>query len=643
MRITKKFYIAAASLVVAVGALVALNVTGTPSQAVSSFRNCNPDAIIKCGAITEAELLQKYDQNVQDVQSVYKHYGITRGDLAGTASQIKHGTVYRDGRVVVDGKTVATGAYSVSRVKYTSAGQPRNVVINGTTYYEGPSMQIFTGAVDAFVYMRNGQFHKAALSSCGNPLIATPPPAPKPVYKCESLNATKIDRTRFRFTSAASATNGAEIVSYTYNFGDGNSQTGTNTIEHTYAQPGTYTVTVVANVKVGDKIVQEGGPNCQTKVTVEEKPVEPVYACEGLTASRYPNTRRFRFMASASATNAQIVSYNYNFGDGTTITGSSIVDHEYARPGTYTATVTVNVRVNGQIVIAESPRCKTTVKVEEEPVKPTYKCEGLESTQITRTNFRFTTDTAVTGGAKAVKYTYDFGDGSKTTTESATITHNYAKAGTYTATVVVTFLVDGKEVQVPVGNCKTKVTVKEEPVKPVYKCESLTARPIQTKERAYAYTLSYFADGGATLSRVTYDFGDNTSETFTAANAINVEHTFAQAGNFTTTATLYFNVPENGSTVEKSDSCEVKITVTVPEAPCPTNPNLPKDSPDCGPCPYNPELPKDSPECVETPPELPKTGMDMFIGGSLGVSSIAAASYYWAGSRRNLLDALLNK
>ena len=45
MRIAKRFYIAAASLVVAVGAIVALNVTGTAGQAISSHRNCNPDAI----------------------------------------------------------------------------------------------------------------------------------------------------------------------------------------------------------------------------------------------------------------------------------------------------------------------------------------------------------------------------------------------------------------------------------------------------------------------------------------------------------------------------------------------------------------------------------------------------------------------
>lgn len=71
-------------------------------------------------------------------------------------------------------------------------------------------MQIFTGPVDAFVYMRNGQFHKAVLSSCGNPLIATPEkPEPKPVHTCDGLTASKIDRTRFRFTAAATAKDGA--------------------------------------------------------------------------------------------------------------------------------------------------------------------------------------------------------------------------------------------------------------------------------------------------------------------------------------------------------------------------------------------------------------------------------------------------
>ena len=45
------------------------------------------------------------------------------------------------------------------------------------------------------------------------------------------------------------------------------------------------------------------------------------------------------------------------------------------------------------------------------------------------------------------------------------------------------------------------------------------------------------------------------------------------------------------------DSCSEAVVVTIPPV-CPTNPNLPFDSPDCKVCEYNPQLPANSPECV---------------------------------------------
>jgi len=178
----KKTFIAITALFITIGVIAALN--GTSTQAVSSYRDCEEDTIIKCGAVTESELLQHYDNNVGDVQRIYAHYGINRGDLAGTTSEIKHGTVYQDGRVVVNGETVATNAYSLSRLPFNdkNGNKPRVVTVNGTTLYEGPNMSIFVRSVDAYVYFRDGQFYKAILSACGNPLIAVPKPKPeKPV------------------------------------------------------------------------------------------------------------------------------------------------------------------------------------------------------------------------------------------------------------------------------------------------------------------------------------------------------------------------------------------------------------------------------------------------------------------------------
>ena len=449
MRMRTKVMLGVASVLVAVGAFFALN-----TQAMSSYRDCEDDTIIRCGALSQAELLQKYDQNVGDVQHIYAHYGITRDLIAG---DYKVGTVYQDGRVVVDGKVVATGAYSVSRIAFTdkNGNKPRPVTINGTTLYEGPNMSIFLQPVDAFVYFKNGQFYKAVLSACGNPLMATPEkPQPKPVYTCDNLTATKV-------TAA------------------------------------------------GD--------------------------------------RRYSFTAAATAK------------DGATITN----------------------------------------------------------------------------------YTYDFGDGSKQTTSATTVEHDYAKTGTFTATLTVNFNVNGTATSLSGANCKATITIKEQPVTPVYSCDMLTPTLITTKDRTYSFALSYTAEGGATFDKVTYDFGDGNKQT---TSATTVQHTYANAGSYKIVATVYFNVKNSNTTISTSKNCEATVKIVPPEM-CPIKPSVPKDSPECTPCPYNPSLPKDSDQCVPpvTPPELPKTGIGTFIGGGVGFGSIAAAAYYFVGSRKNLFDALLNR
>lgn len=182
MNILKKSFVILTGVALAVGAVVALS--GMNAQAISSYRDCEDDTIIKCGALSESELLQHYDNNVGDVQHIYAHYGINRSDLAGTTSTIKHGTVYQDGTVKVDGEIVATNASSLSRLPFSdkSGNKPNKITINGATLYEGPNMSIFLQPVDAFIFFRDGQFYKAILSACGNTLVATPTPKPeKPV------------------------------------------------------------------------------------------------------------------------------------------------------------------------------------------------------------------------------------------------------------------------------------------------------------------------------------------------------------------------------------------------------------------------------------------------------------------------------
>lgn len=409
----KKTYLAITGMIVAAGAAMAI--ISMPSWAVSDYRNCADDAIISCGAITNDELLQKYDKNVGDVQNIYAHYGITRDDIAGKTSQIKSGTVYQDGRVVVDGKTVATGAYSLSRLPFNdkNGNKPRSVQIGKETLYEGPNMSIFVRSVDAYVLFRGGQFYRAIISSCANPVMAAP--TEQPVYSCDNLKADKIERTKYRFTTTATAKGGASLGDYTYDFGDGTKMNGGKTIDHQYTKPGTYLVKVTANIKLMG----------------ETKPV------------------------------------------------------------------------NGE-------------------------------------------------------------------------------------------------------HCVTTITVEEESKTPLFTCNSLSAQLIEGKTRAYAYTLGYTAEGGASLTKVTYDFGDGTSSTFELKDAFNVTHEYATTGTYTTTTTLFFTVPENGKVVDKSATCTTSVS-------------------------------------PETPPELPHTGLGAWIGGGLGLAAIAGAGYYYLASHKNLRDKLLKR
>lgn len=96
-----------------------------------------------------------------------------------------------------------------------------------------------------------------------------------------------------------------------------------------------------------------------------EKPVKPVYKCEALTAKKV-GRNSYQFTTTASAkSGASIAGYSYDFGDGTTKTGGKTIRHTYEKPGTYTVSATVNVKVNGKTVKAPGD-CETSVTVEQE-------------------------------------------------------------------------------------------------------------------------------------------------------------------------------------------------------------------------------------------------------------------------------------
>ncbi len=248
----------------------------TPSVSAAQVRDCDSNAIIYCGALSQQELLNKYNQNSPgDLPAIFSHYGISKADLAG--GTIKQGVIYKNGEIKVDGKVVATGAHSVGRHNMPGS---RAITINGKTYYERTDTRNFQSpSIEAFVIMKNGKFYRAVMKSCGNPVVATPTPEPpKPEFECVNLTVTEITRTKRRFTAEATASGGATIEKYEFGFGDGMGITVTDkSYTYDYKKTGTFTASVVVHVKVNGEIKKVTSPACKKPVTIND---EKIKVCE---------------------------------------------------------------------------------------------------------------------------------------------------------------------------------------------------------------------------------------------------------------------------------------------------------------------------------------------------------------------------
>ncbi len=109
---------------------------------------------------------------------------------------------------------------------------------------------------------------------------------------------------------------------------------------------------------------------------VSAKPVPPkkpasTYVCNTLQAKLLAD-KKYSFATTATVTgDAAIAGYSYDFGDGKTLTSpDKTVEHTYVQPGTYLATVTVNVKVGNETKTVTGTGCQAQAK----PTSPPEMC-----------------------------------------------------------------------------------------------------------------------------------------------------------------------------------------------------------------------------------------------------------------------------
>lgn len=122
----------------------------------------------------------------------------------------------------------------------------------------------------------------------------------------------------------------------------------------------------------------------------------------------------------------QPVTLAWNFGDNSAGAASQQVTHSFSRPGTYTVSIAATNKRG-------SDSGTTTVVVYDPPVPAELvSVSGTPLNPDTRTAVRFSSSAR---GDAPLRYAWDFGDGSTST--SANPTHTYTRPGNYTASLTV--------------------------------------------------------------------------------------------------------------------------------------------------------------------------------------------------------------
>ncbi|MGB6382393.1 MAG: PKD domain-containing protein, partial [Syntrophobacteria bacterium] len=136
------------------------------------------------------------------------------------------------------------------------------------------------------------------------------------------------------FNDSGSNDPDGSIVSYSWNFGDGTSGTGV-TAGHTYNNSGNYTVSLTVTDDNG------ATDSASTVIQVTTAPVPNQAPTASFTATPTSGDAPLPVSFNASASSdpdGTIVSYSWNFGDGTSDTGVTR-GHTYNNSGNYTVSL----------------------------------------------------------------------------------------------------------------------------------------------------------------------------------------------------------------------------------------------------------------------------------------------------------------
>lgn len=306
-------------VVAAVGALAACglekqsapSLTGPSGLALSLAVTATPDIISQDGVSSSSVQIVARDANSQPITGVS-----LRAEIAVGGSIVDFGAL--------SSRTVSTGADGRAAITYFSPPPPPSSVTSDTivTVLVTPAGTDFANSLTRSVLIR--------LARPG--VILPPNGAPVPTFFFSPTKPHEFETVLF---DASQSTDDGQIVSYAWNFGDGGAAQGVR-VTHDFALAGIYNVVLTVTDNQGKSTSTAPTP---VEVAVADKPVASFVISP---TDPTPGTTVFVNAAeSRPSVGFQIVSYEWDFGDGFMVSGGATASHAYAAVGSYTIVLTI--------------------------------------------------------------------------------------------------------------------------------------------------------------------------------------------------------------------------------------------------------------------------------------------------------------
>ncbi|WP_136716643.1 PKD domain-containing protein [Halorientalis salina] len=341
--------------------------------------------------------------------------------------------------------------------------------------------------------------------------------APNPIVVNETVS----------FDGSSSYDPDGSVESYEWTF-DGGTTTTSVTTERTYTEPANYTVDLT--------VTDDDGATATETVTVVVESKDPTARPDANRTSVITEDSIAFDGTNSSDPDGEIVSYEWEFGDGRNATGATAT-HAYDSPGEYT----VNLTVHDDDGIRDRGTLTVTV---DSNTAPTANATANRTSVIAGDPIAFDGTGSSDSDGTIESYEWDFDD--NTTATGPTPTHAYDSTGNYTATLTVTddkgaTATDTVEITVDTNSAPTA---------------SATAnRTSVLTGDSVAFDGTGSSDSDGTIESYEWDFGDNTT-----ATGATPTHAYDSTGNYTATLTV---TDDKGATATDT----VDITVESNTAP----------------------------------------------------------------------------